>query len=272
MWYAGAKDLTPGPRPRQTSQTTRRTRSQTTLGAQRGCRGSRQLSGACTLGGNPSRQIGSRGAFGSERPIGKNPTATAAALLALSSIGEREGSGRDTNTGQSEEVIRLGNWSVRKAPGGPDAGLFFVNVETGRAQREPPQDVLDELGVDENGHDLCCDSGESAGNDTDQMAWSGEFDTSPSSSFQPAQFQRLLIAHRREVPLAMARDIREALAEDPSLFEQVRQRFSDAPPDEILDFDSLSGETQSVVQGLGRGEISDVVATDVGMEIVYRRT
>lgn len=250
-----------------------------------------------------------RGAAG--RIIGKSPSTTAAALLTLSSSTELVNPDA-VDAAQAKEVLRVGPWSVRRAPGGPDAGLIYVNVETGRAQREPPQEVLDDLGMDEEGsaeEDPELAEQESAGlrASGSGSTWrggggsgggsrptsSGHRRSRPgssgsrgargahneassgsardSSSGFDAKFQRILLGNSRDVPLAMCRDILAALREDVELFDEVRRRFSDAPQEEKpVDLDGLTEELAAVAMALSPGEVSDVIGTEAGMQILLR--
>mmetsp|Transcript_6254 Transcript_6254/g.17916 ORF Transcript_6254/g.17916 Transcript_6254/m.17916 type:complete len:299 (-) Transcript_6254:138-1034(-) len=296
MWYAGSKDRaqmppTAGPPralgPRGGGPT--RSQSQTSL-RPRGAGGETlpSLAGATRRGAanqaasaawQGSTLRGARSASG--RSIGKSPPATAAALLSLSGGGSDFA---DAEAAQAKEVLRIGPWSVRRAPGGPDAGLLYVNVETGRAQREPPQEVLEELGMDNDEDGDGGDGGDGEDQDFNQTTTSGGGRSirdsrpgtggsggSPSTTESPAKFQRIVLGSRNETPLAMARDIRAALVEDVSLFDAVRQRFSDVLSDEgPWDLDGLPEELDGIASALAPGEVSQVIGTDSGMQILLR--
>lgn len=312
MWYAGAaKDFQsrdrPAARPPQ-----QRSQSQTALrprmagdrqsdglgprGVARGessaLRSTAAHGGAAAPGGGTwQRGAAMRGTrSGSGRAIGKSPSANAVALLTLSSTSDLGFEAADA--AQAKEMLRIGAWSVRRAPGGPDSGLLYVNVETGRAQREAPQEVCDELFVDEEepeqdlgaslpsiggGSHSAVSSTSRPGTGAHRSSTgsrpgtSGSRGVRPSSPPCPAKFQRILLGNRQDLPLAMARDIHAALVEDSDLFEQLRERFSDAPLDEgLLDLDGLYDELETVAAALAPGQLSDVIATEAGMQILLR--
>jgi len=309
MWYAGSKDLPSAAAPRSNGAgpprgAAPRSQSQTNLRPRGG--GGESLGG---LAGGRQRRAGAvgdsawqrgsalrgagavAGGGASGRSLGKSASVTAAALLSLGGSGEFGDAAAEA--AQAKELLRVGPWSVRRAPGGPDAGLIYVNVESGRAHREPPEEVLAELGLGsdaeegersaEDGSDGATDPGfRQTGGSCSSRAGGGDNGVggrsrpstgagSPATTMQQPKFRRILLGNSREMPLAMARDIRAALVEDSSLFDAVRQRFSDAPQDEgPLDFDSLPDDLDSAVLALAPGEVSDVLGTDSGIQILLR--
>jgi hypothetical protein len=92
------------------------------------------------------------------------------------------------------------------------------------------------------------------------------------------------------MPLKMARDILAALQEDGSLFGEVQQRFSDVPSEPVLELRPgahgrpasplatpgakpppvLPQDLEEVARELRPGELSDVIGTSTGMQILLR--
>lgn len=195
---------------------------------------------------------------------------------------------------EAKEMLRIGAWSVRRAPGGPDAGLLYVNLETGRAQKEPPPEVLQELEMDPEeaeGNDADGDAAEdvAGGQQLDsrpgsrgsgsrpgtgrRSSRSGSGDTgSPpaaAEALEAPKFRRILLGNSQDLPLKMARDIQSAIKEDITFFDLAQKRYSDAPREEF-DFEACPEELEAVAAALSPGEISGVVGTDLGMQIVLR--
>jgi len=200
-------------------------------------------------------------------------------------------------------MLRIGAWSVRRAPGGPEAGLLYVNVETGRAQKEPPQEVLQELDLDEEEAGEAQDDINSGAVADSPPASKGRSSSRPGSSrggghsgsrpgtgrrssgsrpgssagSPPAvpkevpKFRRILLGNSQDLPLRMARDIQNAIKEDVSFFDVAQKRFSDAPEEETpSSLDALPEELEAVAIALAPGELSGVIGTDAGMQIVLR--
>lgn len=190
-------------------------------------------------------------------------------------------------------MLRIGAWSVRRAPGGPDAGLLYVNVETGRAQKDPPEEVLQELGMDEgeeqeleapssgredaaSGSRSASRSGSRCGSRPGTATRGSGAGSRPGSQgstapAEPPKFRRILLGNGYDMPLAMARDIHAALLEDVSMFDLVQQRFSDAEKDgSLMDLDGLPEELESVALALAPGRVSGVIGTEAGMQILLR--
>lgn len=293
MWYTGAKEFATAPRQRQQHAPAlpARSQSQTSL-RPRQCgealppvtaqRPRADAAGGAAWQRSANGRGALQGAGRAGRVIGKSPPATAAAVLSLSASTDLLGH-EAADVAQAKELVRLGPWSVRRAPGGPDAGLLFVNVETGRAQREPPREVLEELGMgeeEEEGEGGDAGAEESDAPTTERGARSGGSSSRPatgSSGTRPAsapcaaKFQRILLGNGRDLPLAMARDILAALREDATLFDEVRRRFSDTPRDETpVELDGLPEELEGVAAALAPGEISGVIGTEAGMQILLR--
>lgn len=183
-------------------------------------------------------------------------------------------------------MLRIGAWSVRRAPGGPDAGLLYVNVETGRAQKEPPQEVLQELEMDD-------EENASGGGTTEDKQQPGSRSSPsrqgsksrggdgsrpgsssgahPASAKEEPKFRRILLGNGQDLPLRMARDIQGAIKEDLTFFDMAKKRYCDAPKDEAaFDVEGLPEELEAVAAALTPGELSGVVGTDAGMQIVLR--
>eukprot|EP00928_Gymnodinium_smaydae_P043053 TRINITY_DN28933_c0_g1_i1.p1 TRINITY_DN28933_c0_g1~~TRINITY_DN28933_c0_g1_i1.p1 ORF type:complete len:228 (+),score=78.53 TRINITY_DN28933_c0_g1_i1:78-686(+) len=192
----------------------------------------------------------------------------------------------------AEELLRVGNWSVRrplhesKVPGG--SSLVYVNLLTGAAQSNPPPEVLEELGMDEEEKEaaeasrapgakaLSPIASARARGDADAagsgIAGAGASAARPPSveSDSAARFRRIVLGCGRDLPLAMARDILAALREDSSIFDVVSKRFSERPAEQELDFEHLPEELRSIAAVLGTGDVSDVIGTDSGMQILMR--
>jgi len=102
---------------------------------------------------------------------------------------------------------------------------------------------------------------------------SGRPRSSSSRRAASPRFQRIILGAKCEMPLKMARDILEALQEDVSIFAEVQEHFSDAPHEPELSLGEGGGlgeELEELAVKLQPGEISDVVATEVGMQILLR--
>mmetsp|Transcript_60372 Transcript_60372/g.124931 ORF Transcript_60372/g.124931 Transcript_60372/m.124931 type:complete len:293 (+) Transcript_60372:47-925(+) len=167
---------------------------------------------------------------------------------------------------RAEEVLRVGLWSVRKLPENPDIPLVYLNEEEGRVEVEPPQEVLDELHIDDGSptaahleateppeHEACSEERDAQ-----------EDDGSPV-------FRRIILGAKAEVPLRMARDILDAVREDLGLFEQVQERFSESPEESCFRLDdSLDEELATVALSMQPGEVSEVLGTEAGMQILLR--
>lgn len=204
--------------------------------------------------------------------IGKSQSASAAALLTLSPSTDALGA----EAAEAKEMLRIGAWSVRRAPGGPEAGLLYVNVETGRAQKEPPPEVLQELEVESEAEEEARrpSSGNRPGSgsrrgDSSRPGSSGG--SQPAACRGDAKFRRILLGKGQDLPLRMARDIHMAIKEDSSFFDLAQERYSDAPKGEVpFDLEALPEELEAVASALGPGEISGVIGTEAGMQILLR--
>jgi len=187
----------------------------------------------------------------------------------------------------AEEVLRVGAWSVRKMPDNTEIGLVYLNEECGRVEVEPPQEVLDALELDDEGGDSASfaeDEATTAGGAASSSTGSQErpqeqpqeaVEEPAEDAEQPPspRFLRIILGAKTEVPLKMARDILEAIQEDPSIFEQVKQRFCDVPGEPALALGVISGlgkELEEEATLLALGEVSDVLATEAGMQILLR--
>jgi len=157
-------------------------------------------------------------------------------------------------------------------------------------QREPPEEVLRELASDtddSDGQHMKIEQDERE----DELEMQKE-DVLEASTLQASglpRFRRILLGACNEMPLRMARDILAALREDISLFDQIQQRFSDVPLEPVLELDSaLDGQASSssaasgappprvppdmeaVASALQPGEVSEVIGTSSGMQILLR--
>jgi hypothetical protein len=114
--------------------------------------------------------------------------------------------------------------------------------------------------------------------------------TTPRRCESPRRFRRIILGSHNDIRLTMARDILDALHEDTSLFGEVQQRFSDVPSEPFLELrPGAHGRPASPIatpgakplpllpqclegpaQNLALGELSDVICTDVGMQIILR--
>eukprot|EP00913_Durusdinium_trenchii_P009913 g9304.t1 len=152
---------------------------------------------------------------------------------------------------QAEEVLQVGDWSVRKLPDNPELAFVYLNEREGRVEVQAPQQVIDELeaeGREEEGPD----------------------DPDVETAEEPL-YRRILLGAKTEVPLRMARDILEAIREDPSIFEQLQGRFSDLPEESLLSLeDGLGEELEAVALQMQPGEVSEVLGTEAGMQILLR--
>lgn len=186
----------------------------------------------------------------------------------------------------AKEVLRIGQWSVRQLGKGDD-GLIYVDVATGRSQTEPPKEVLFALDVPPEGDDaehMFLQNDEDPEIDGDEevhepvktlvMDSSAAVEEEASSGQGQAspRFRRVVLTDKGSgVPLMMARDILVALREDASLFAQVQSRFSEYPAEPV--FRMHEGLPEAVVTAameLKPGQISDVISTETGAQIVLR--
>eukprot|EP00931_Biecheleriopsis_adriatica_P048591 TRINITY_DN28091_c0_g1_i1.p1 TRINITY_DN28091_c0_g1~~TRINITY_DN28091_c0_g1_i1.p1 ORF type:complete len:234 (-),score=33.72 TRINITY_DN28091_c0_g1_i1:150-824(-) len=152
----------------------------------------------------------------------------------------------------AEEILQIGCWSVLR-PTSPNARPIFVNVTTGIAQEEPPEEILRELATGSEGQpEQPC-----------QQLAAGD------SNYGP-KFRRVVLGRHHEMPLRMARDILAALRDDASLFDQVQARFSDTAAEPALELGALPKELQEVASMLAPDELSEVVATESGMQVLIR--
>lgn len=218
---------------------------------------------------------------------------------------------------RAQEVLRIGEWSVRR-PRSADPSIppIFVHVKTGHVQNEPPQEVLVELSRDADGND---DAEQAASappapqetneededaaleaaeredffpNTAEDEARSRSSSAAPTPRRSPcaSRFQRIILGSCNEMPLRMARDILKVLREDPALFSEIQQRFSDSPSEPVLELHPDAGsrprsplacpgappppllpkELTAVARGLKPGQLSEVIGTDSGMQILLR--
>lgn len=242
----------------------------------------------------------------SSRNLGKSPSPLATAeLMFAQSNGSTGAMAMDTAEGL--ELIRIGIWSVRRtAGGGLDGGLVYVNTETGEMLADPPQDVLADLGMDGeeevgpripstspegmsmNGGSRPSTSGGSRSRPgTSSRSRPGTAQGRPDSGAQQsgsassraetqdpeeARFLRIVLGKRNEMALSMARDILAAINEDIGIFDAVKTRYSDKPDETSVELSGLPEELQQTasVYSLEVGQLSEVLGTDEGMQILLR--
>jgi len=181
------------------------------------------------------------------------------------------------------EILRVGCWSVRRLSAG-DSGPIYVHMETGCVQREPPSEVLAELASDTEDGDVGQHTQAEQDMDEELELQEDAFETSGMNTLGPPCFRRIVLGSRNEMPLRMSRDILAALREDTSLFDSIQQRFSDIPSEAALELPSSDGtsadsgttpslvplEMEAVARVLQPGELSDVVGTSSGIQILLR--
>lgn len=156
---------------------------------------------------------------------------------------------------QAEEVLKVGDWSVRKLPDNPEIAFVYLNEQEGRVEVQAPTEVIQEL------------------QDEGLPAADGQNDEEePSAEPEPCPlYRRILLGAHTEVPLRMARDILEAIREDVDIFQEVQQRFSDLPDEALLSLeDDLGEELEAVALAMQPGEVSEVLGTEAGMQILLR--
>lgn len=222
---------------------------------------------------------------------------------------------------RAQEVLRIGPWSVRRPRSAdPSSAPIFVHLTTGHVQSEPPQEVLAELSRDSEGDEAgeaaaappepgpaaeqrrpeeddealeaaeredYFPSGVDAVDDEDRI---GSNAPTPRQSPSAPRFRRIILGSSNEMPLRMARDILFALREDPGLFGEIQQRFSDAPSEPVLELNPEAGsrpasplacpgapppprlpkELTAAARALRVGQLSEVIGTDCGMQILMR--
>eukprot|EP00927_Polykrikos_kofoidii_P068924 TRINITY_DN64281_c0_g1_i1.p1 TRINITY_DN64281_c0_g1~~TRINITY_DN64281_c0_g1_i1.p1 ORF type:complete len:335 (-),score=54.66 TRINITY_DN64281_c0_g1_i1:177-1106(-) len=198
-------------------------------------------------------------------------------------------------TGQEEEVLRIGQWSVRRQAS-TASSLIYVDMTSGTRQSDPPQEVLFALDLEEATayEDLEGVAGVAEGTSSSSHAEPPSQDqkTRPPSRPRSRQrsvegtpralspdipcFRRIVLgttAASRDLPLRMARDLLEALREDASMFEQLQKRFSDFKSEDVWRLDG-SKDLPEVVENaaleLRPGQVSDVIAAEPGMCILLR--
>jgi len=84
------------------------------------------------------------------------------------------------------------------------------------------------------------------------------------------RFLRIILGSDNYMPLAMARDILAAIKEDISIFDAVKTKFSDEPNENSMDLNGLSEELQETAMQLDLGQVSEVIGTEAGMQILLR--
>lgn len=209
--------------------------------------------------------------------------------------------------GKEEEVLRIGQWSVRKlVDAGQDSGLIYFDITTGMRQQEPPMEVLYALDLDENAQDK--DNGDvllqsltgaypqepaisstrspealrggiaaEVASHADGDAALESSESGPGERLASPRFRRIVLgtaAASKDMPLRMARDLLECLREDVSMFDQLQKRFSDIPSEKPLEFGRLTEDVQEAAAQLDVGQVSDVIVnTDKsGMQVILRHS
>jgi len=200
------------------------------------------------------------------------------------------------------EILRVGHWSVRRPSAGDHCqSPIYLNLETGHVQRDPPPEVLADLALDEDGHQMS-DAEERPEEPTTQRSRSCQAEAEAEEELEdpdivvstmdtpsPPCFRRIILGAKNDMPLRMARDMWSALREDTSLFEMIQQRFSDIPSESVLELRSdpnrepwssaaasgtplppLPAELEVFASVLEPGELSEVIGTASGMQILLR--
>lgn len=190
------------------------------------------------------------GDFGSytECDARESPAVSSAAIVDLARSGE--------------EVLQVGPWSVRRLEG--DSGLVFLNEEEGRVEVQPPPQVLEAL-------DIVEEDGEGEPSVTKEPMQNNDAGADSTEPELFPLFRRIMLGAKREVPLKMARDILDAIKEDVSIFEDLQKRFSDAPDEPALSLqEGLGEEIEELAMCLQPGEVSEVIGTEDGIQIIIR--
>eukprot|EP00930_Biecheleria_cincta_P100516 TRINITY_DN92149_c0_g1_i1.p1 TRINITY_DN92149_c0_g1~~TRINITY_DN92149_c0_g1_i1.p1 ORF type:complete len:315 (-),score=57.14 TRINITY_DN92149_c0_g1_i1:223-1167(-) len=163
-----------------------------------------------------------------------------------------------------EEILRVGPWSVRRLQGESELGLIFLNMEEERVELQPPLQVLEALDI---AQDECECEPPMAQESTENVS----AETAGEQQELFPLFQRIILGAKTEVPLKMARDILDAIKEDVSIFEQLQKLFSDAPEEPALSLqEGLGEEVEELALSLRPGEVSGVIATEDGIQIIIR--
>jgi len=150
---------------------------------------------------------------------------------------------------------------------------IFVNLDTGISQSEAPQEVLTEL-VDDPNNDR--DAEDQLGEVTTSWSHLGRAgghgcEESPELEAGGPRFRRIVLGSKQVMPLRMARDILAALKEDIAIFDEAQCRFSDGSSEAALELGvNLPEDLECVGAALSPGELSDVIGTDAGMQILLR--
>jgi len=198
----------------------------------------------------------------------------------------------------AEEVFRTGPWSVRRLQ--EPSILIYVHTEEQRVQMEPPEEVLQALQLGPDG--VCGVESSTLGakgvpggleqpmkdeatpqiqqrsrSQSSAIRCSKDLDSCAKDSDKASdgtsspRFRRIVLGARCETPLKMARDILEVLQEDPTMFSQVQQHFSDVPDESILGLGGgISDEVEEAVLQLQPGQLSEVMGIEDGMQILLR--
>lgn len=197
------------------------------------------------------------------------------------------------------EVLRIGDWSVQRlSDGDGDQSPVYVHLKTGQVQTEPPPEVLAELANDVDVDDCIPEEGEEGREEEERDDLeaaeledyfpSGSRPGSAAQSSGPPRFRRIILGNGNAMPLRMARDLLTALREDATLFDQLQQRFSDLPSEPVLQLHPgangrpvspapgapppplVPPELEAAAAALQLGELSEVLGTDSGMQILLR--
>lgn len=163
---------------------------------------------------------------------------------------------------KAKEVICIGQWSVRKFQE-PGNGLIYVNTKTGHSTTTPPREVLFAL-------DLDLDSQRGTDSATEDVASQDMNELLVSEAPKSPRFRRIVLGSSHDMPLRMARDLLDVVREDASLFVELQHRYSEFPSESILSLGDLSEAIKDTTLQLEPGDISDVMGTDDGMQILLR--
>lgn len=181
----------------------------------------------------------------------------------------------------------MGSWSVRRLPSASgEATLVYVDTASGAVHTEPPEEVLAALDMDEDGGDLypqddadgpgadaadpSTPRGSSAGASATRTDTKNAAEVDAAEANPEPQFRRIVLGSSHDTPLKMARDLLEAIQEDRSIFSELQRHFSDFPSESSLTLDTLPECLEMQAALLDPGDVSGVLATETGMQILLR--
>merc|ERR1711865_601605 len=93
---------------------------------------------------------------------------------------------------------------------------------------------------------------------------------SSTQSDENPMFRRIVLGTGCDVPLRMARDILEALAEDVTLFQDVQRKFSDFPTEKPVELDELLKTLEMGSLTIEKGQVSEAISSNIGVQILLR--